>query len=227
MVEYLNSGHEQPTFIWTHKIKALRWQNLAPDSTNFALKFKFMSEALQVPTKFYRQASIYRNIKNKSYIGLTELVDRVQRDMLHDEYNIGISTRSIQRDIKEMNDNWISIRYNRLHKGYYIPDDEKINPIIEEIWMRLSLLSALKVTENLSDFILPEQREIVGLHCLPLLITAMKKNLIVEFDYQKFTDTTATSRTVEPYFLKQFDGRWYLIAKEVGNDILKFVSGYM
>ena len=180
-----------------------------------------MSEALQVPTKFYRQASIYRNIKNKPYLSLTELVDRVQRDMLHDEYNEGTSQRSIQRDIQEMNVNWITIRYDRHYKGYYISEDEKIDSIVEDIWMRLSLLSALKVTENLSDLILPEQRNITGLHYLPLLITALRKNLTVEFNYQKFTDTTATFRTVEPYFLRQFDGRWYLIAKEVGNDIMK------
>lgn len=180
-----------------------------------------MTNASQVPTKFYRQSSIYRNVKNTKYICLTELVDRVQRDMLYNEYNIGISKRSIQRDIQEMNDNWISIKYDRHYKGYYIPEDEKIDSIVEDIWMRLSLLSALKVTDNLSDFILPEQREITGIHYLPQLITALKKNLIVSFDYQKFSDEVATSRIVESYFLKQFDGRWYLIAKEVGLDTMK------
>ena len=115
-----------------------------------------MTNASQVPTKFYRQSSIYRNVKNTKYMCLTELVDRVQRDMLYNEYNIGISKRSIQRDIQEMNDNWISIKYDRHYKGYYIHEDEKIDSIVEDIWMRLSLLSALKVTDNLSDFILPE-----------------------------------------------------------------------
>lgn len=175
----------------------------------------------KIPTKLYRQASIYRNIKNRSYISLSGLVDSVQRDMLHNEYNMGISQRSIQRDIREMNINWISIQYDRHHKGYYIPEDEKIDSIIEDIWMRLSLLSALKATGNLSDFMLPEQREIVGLPNLPLLVTALKKNLIVKFDYQKFTDIVASSRSIEPYFLKQFEGRWYVIAKEVGNNTMK------
>lgn len=180
-----------------------------------------MTKASQVPTKFYRQSSIYRNVKNTKYMCLTELVDRVQRDMLHNEYNIGISNRSIQRDIQEMNDNWISIKYDRHYKGYYIPEDEKIDSIVEDIWMRLSLLSALKVTDNLSDFILQEQREITGIHYLPQLITALTKNLIVSFDYQKFSDEVATIRIVESYFLRQFDGRWYLIAKEVGLDTMK------
>lgn len=180
-----------------------------------------MSKTSKITPKFFRLASTYRNIKSKPYISLTKLIDCVQRDMLHDGFNKGSALRSIQRDIKEINDNWISIKYDRHRKGYYIPDDEKIDSIIEDIWLRFSLLSALQVTENLSDFILLEQRETIGTKHLPHLVTALKKNLIVRFDYQKFSEDTPSSRSVEPYFLKQFEGRWYLIAKEVGKSTMK------
>lgn len=175
----------------------------------------------RLPVKLYRQTLIYKAISSERFITLPELVDRVQCDLMKNGYDTGISQRSIQRDLREMNDSWISVPYDKYNKGYYIPSDEAIDPIFENLLEHVTLLSTLRNTENLSDYILPEQREITGLNHLSALIPALKNNRIVEFDYYKFTDTEPSHRVIEPYFLKEFSDRWYLIAKEHGSNHTK------
>lgn len=175
----------------------------------------------QIPVKLYRQAIIYKNIRQKIYISLPELIECVQKELFSNGYDSGISQRSIQRDMQEMNASWISILYDKQRRGYYIPTDETIDTILENLLDHVTLLTTLKTTKNLSYYILPEQRNITGLNYIPILIPALEKNLIIEFDYQKFADLQFTHRMVEPYFLKEFSGRWYLLAKESNEDHIK------
>ncbi len=79
-----------------------------------------------IPVKFYRQACIYKMIRQKNYIGLPELVERVQENLLMNGYDVGISQRSIQRDIQEMNATWVSIQYDKGHKGTVLSFNSKI-----------------------------------------------------------------------------------------------------
>lgn len=175
----------------------------------------------QVPVKFYRQAIIYKNISQKNYISLFELVNQVQEELLENGYSHGISQRSIQRDIQEMNSTWISIQYDKYHKGYYIPTDEVIAPILESLLEHVRLFPVLQRSKEITGYILPEQRAITGILYLPPLVQALEKNLVVEFDYQKFSEMEFTRRSVEPHFLKEFSGRWYLLAKESGDSTMK------
>ena len=175
----------------------------------------------QIPVKLYRQAIIYKNIRQKTYIGLPELIDCVQKELLSNGYDTGFSQRSIQRDIQEMNVSWISILYDKQRKGYYIPTDETVDTIWENLLDHVTLLTTLQTTQNLSDYVLLEQRKMTGLHHIPVLIPALEKNLVIEFDYQKFTDHQSSHRIVEPYFLKEFSGRWYLLAKECNETTMK------
>lgn len=175
----------------------------------------------QIPVKLYRQAIIYKNIRQKTYIGLSELIGCVQKELFSNGYDIGISQRSIQRDMQEMNASWISILYDKQRRGYYIPTDETVDTILESLLDHVTLLTTLQTTKDLSNYILPEQRKITGLNYIPILIPALEKSFVIEFDYQKFSDNQTTHRTAEPYFLKEFSGRWYLLAKENNENTVK------
>lgn len=41
------------------------------------------------------------------------------------------------------------------------------------------------------------------------------------FLYQKFWDTELSTRTVDPYALKEFRNRWYLLAKDIKDENVK------
>ena len=166
-----------------------------------------------IPVKLYRQACIYKVVHSKNYISVPELVERVQESLLMNGYNVGISRRSIQRDIQEMNATWLSICYDKRRKGYYMPQDETEEAIWEHIFEQITLFSTFQSAGAVSDYILLEQRKITGVELLPVMLKALKTNLKIEFDYYDFAEKRYGHRMVEPYFLKEFSGRWYLLAK--------------
>jgi predicted DNA-binding transcriptional regulator YafY len=43
----------------------------------------------------------------------------------------------------------------------------------------------------------------------------------VKFTYQKFWEEEISHRLAEPYALKEFKNRWYIIAKDIGDDYIK------
>lgn len=175
----------------------------------------------EISKKLYRLVSVYKHIKRNAYISLPDLVDCVQEDMRNNEYNDGISKRSIQRDISEISTSWISIHFDRWKKGYYIPDDEVVAPLVEKMLEQICLVSSFKMIQNISDYVIPEQRKTTGINNLSLLILALKNQQIVEFDYLKYANMSVTHRTVEPYRLRQFNGRWYVLANEAKDDNMK------
>lgn len=194
--------------------------------TDFGIVKKYFchvneKEMERIPVKFYRQACIYKTIRQRAYIGLPELIEHVQHILRIDGYDNGVSQRSIQRDIQEMNATWVSILYDKTRKGYYIPTDEMEDAFYEHLFDNIALLSALQSTESVSDYILLEQRPTTGAELLPNMLNALKNNLKIEFDYYKFTEKGFSHRVVEPYFLKEFSGRWYLLAKEDNETAVK------
>ena len=81
-----------------------------------------------------------------------------------------------------------------------------------------SLLGAIQGNKGLPKFIYPEKREFKGSEYLMPLANAIKISKRVEFRYRKFDNTvTKEKRVVEPYALKQFNNRWYLLAVEIGG----------
>lgn len=60
-----------------------------------------------------------------------------------------------------------------------------------------------------------------GNHHLHRIGKAMAENRLLTITYQKFTDTEPYTCTLEPYTLKAYLGRWYLLARKAEEDALK------
>jgi predicted DNA-binding transcriptional regulator YafY len=60
-----------------------------------------------------------------------------------------------------------------------------------------------------------------GLEHMPLLAQAARKRNKVRIVHRKFGDEEASEREVCPLFLKQFQQRWYLVAREAKGDQIK------
>jgi predicted DNA-binding transcriptional regulator YafY len=76
----------------------------------------------------------------------------------------------------------------------------------------------LTLDRKLRKYVFAEKKERKGTEHISLLIEAIKNSKIVEFRYRKFDNTiTKEKRIVEPYALKEFKGRWYLLAVEIGG----------
>ncbi len=135
--------------------------------------------------------------------------DRDALDML------SFTKRTFQRDkIALENILGVEIKYNRKKRVYHIAKNE-IDDQEDNILDNLLLVNAYREIKDKADIMLFEQRTARGLHNLNGLIHAITHQKVISFDYQKFwTDGNIVQKSVEPYALKEFKHRWYLLAKE-------------
>ena len=171
-----------------------------------------------------RFMSIIRHVRRNRYISSGELLEKVERELILSGFEGGFSKRTLQRDLKEIRQQLdISILYSKMYQGYYIPDDENTGDMLEYLLEHINLLCALRMVGNVSDFMFTESRNVRGVENLFPLVHAIKKKLTIEFDYQKFTDKESVHRVVEPYALKEFNGRWYLLSREIDHNTERLV----
>ena len=165
-----------------------------------------------------RYLLIIDQVKRNRYISMDKLVDAVRGKIANyvDPDSVGLSKRTIQRDLKEIDDHLnITIKYSKAENGYYIPGNDNAQSDFEMMVEQLNLLGALYMDKNLADFVLREKREPKGLELLPPLIDAIKNSWVTEFYYLKYDNSSSHTRRVEPYALKEFKSRWYLLAMEI------------
>lgn len=136
-------------------------------------------------------------------------------------FNLDISKRTFQRDIQEIGSLFdIEIKYNRTVGVYYIEYDES-DRNKERIIEALDVFHALNMSDRLGNHIQFENSHSQGTHHLYGLIHAIKNNYQIELYHQKYWDTVASKKTVEPLAIKEFRRRWYLVANEQNGRKIK------
>ncbi|HZL09005.1 MAG TPA: WYL domain-containing protein [Prolixibacteraceae bacterium] len=143
-----------------------------------------------------------------------------QQSNLQDE-KFNVSKRQFQRDLKDISSIFeLEIFYDSSNGVYRINEDE-ISEISKRRMEALDTFDALRIGENTSDVIHFENRKPLGTENLFGLIHAIKNRLNIRFSYQKFWEAEITQRSVEPYALKEFKSRWYLLAKDYEDNNIK------
>ena len=166
-----------------------------------------------------RYLMIIQQVRNKKYISMDELITAVQYriSLYADRDKIGISKSTIQRDLKDIRKKlYLNIKYSKAENGYFIHDEDRTSDI-EMMLEPLNLLGTLYIDKNLPNFVFTEKRKPRGMENLTPLIHAIKNSLITEFLYLKYDNSSQHTRRVEPYALKEFKGRWYLLAVEING----------
>jgi predicted DNA-binding transcriptional regulator YafY len=167
-----------------------------------------------------RDLWIYQTIKNNRYISFQELEDRFKNNKSFAEDAVGFSKRTFHRDSNDIEDFFgIHISYDKANKGYYIEDDA-LKPNVDLLIDSYNLINTIQIFKNYQNFLLAEKRK-TGTHHLLFLMDAIQKRLRVQFDYEKFTEKFHSTRLVDPYFLKEFKNRWYLIGKDKEDNKIK------
>jgi predicted DNA-binding transcriptional regulator YafY len=128
------------------------------------------------------------------------------------DYNYVISQRTFQRDISEIRTLWnYDIQNNKSTGYYFIAEDEEQCNDNSHLLDSFNLFNALSLTNNYSDFIQFENRTPKGTEHIYGLLHAIKNKCVTEIQYHKFYENVAEKVTVNPYIIKQFKGRWYLL----------------
>ena len=169
-----------------------------------------------------RYLLIIRQVKSKPFINIDELIDSVQDQIAYfdDTGRIGISKSTIRRDLRDIRNNfYIDIKYSKSKNGYHISEDDMALSDFEELCEQLDLLGASYADKSLPDFVFMEKRKPKGTEHLQPLIYAIKNRLVTEFFYLKYDNSYSHTRKVEPYALKKFRDRWYLLAPEIDGKL--------
>ncbi len=172
-----------------------------------------------------RYLLIIKKIKAKPYSTFNELQQYIanQIEFLQtqdDALEIGFSQRTLQRDLKEIRNIFgIDIEYSKKDRGYFIADNEAENMNFQRMIEAFDLFNSLNIAQDLKPFIQLEKRKPLGTENLYGILHAIKNKLIIKFNYCKFEDDILVYRTAQPYALKEFKSRWYLLANE--KEIIK------
>ena len=134
------------------------------------------------------------------------------------EQELKFTERTFQRDKKDISKvSGIKISYSKARKTFYIAEDELTNAE-ETVFDNLLLVEAYRQTRKNSEIMIFEPRKSRGLNLLNELIHAIQNKKITSFTYEKFWTDEVSQRVVEPYVLKEFQHRWYLLANEFKSD---------
>lgn len=174
-----------------------------------------------------RYLMILKKLKAKPFSSFEELqtyfdnqVNYLQ--MQDDTLNIGFSKRTFQRDIKEIRNIFgVDIEYSKSLKGYFISQNEMENMNFQRMMEAFDMFNSLNLAQDLKPFIHLEKRKPQGTENLYGLLHAIKNKLQIKFTYHKFWEDKPTTRTTEPYALKEFKNRWYVLAKDMFDNQIK------
>ena len=150
-----------------------------------------------------------------------EIADYLSRESETQDYNFNVSKRTFQRDLVDIRSMYdIDIQYNQSEKVYFIYFEDK-HEMNERMFEAFDTFNALNLTDRLSDYIHFEKRRPQGTENLYGLLHAIKNRFQIEFSYQKFWEDVASFRTLEPYALKEFKNRWYVLGKDLKDNNIK------
>ena len=106
----------------------------------------------------------------------------------------------------------IEIKYDRARRGYVIADREGIDNMGMRKWLiqTFSVSSVLHESQDLKNRILLENVPSGHQH-LTTIVDAMRKSVALSMTYQSFGKTEPSTFEVEPYCVKLFEQRWYML----------------
>lgn len=155
------------------------------------------------------------------HVSADSLISYLNLQMEIRGYEIGISQRTLQRDIKDILSMFEVEIKNYRGRGYYIAERPIDNDVrYEELLTNFDLLTSLNHESQTAGFIIPEHHRPKGSDSIPILIKAIKNCLAIKFDYRLVRkDDKVISKTVKPHFLKESLGLWYLLALDENNNL--------
>ena len=164
--------------------------------------------------KFIEEFLRRRKDKGASYEEINDYLERKYEERSIKPDNLKFTKRTFLRDKEVILEVFlINISYRRSTNTYAIDYDE-IDEYHEDVFDNLLLVEAYREVKGKKNVMLFEQRRSRGLDWLNGLVHAITHQQIISLNYTKFWEGVSHKKTLEPYALKEFRNRWYLLAKE-------------
>ena len=119
----------------------------------------------------------------------------------------------------------IEIKYSRTQRGYVVADREGIDNMAMRKWLiqTFSVNNILHESQDLKNRILLEYVP-SGQQHLTTIVDAMRESVSLSMTYQSFWMDEPATFEVEPYCVKLFEQRWYMLGKSEGYDDLRIYA---
>ena len=162
-------------------------------------------------------------IYNRGPISLEEIQHRFES---HFGCGEELSERQFHRytdAVEELFD--IEIKYDRAQRGYVIADRDGIDNMGMRKWLiqTFSVNNIMHESQELKNRILLEEVP-SGQQHLTTIVDAMREGVALSMTYHSFHREEPSTFDVEPYCVKLFEQRWYMLAKSEGYDDLRLYA---
>jgi predicted DNA-binding transcriptional regulator YafY len=152
------------------------------------------------------------------------------RDMLRhlEEQGERVDVRSIQRDIKQISEEMdIEIKKQGSHpRHWYAIESEPEERPVASTYLEYAMMTDIMRKEVAEEkkhgkvIFLDFPVMTSGLNNIPLLLPAIRAKKMVRMTYRKFSGEESV-RELCPLYFKQYRKRWYLLARDTGDDQVK------
>lgn len=162
-------------------------------------------------------------IYNRGPISLEEIQHRFESHFRRGEE---LSERQFHRytdAVEELFD--IEIKYSRSQRGYVVADREGIDNMGMRKWLiqTFSVNNILHENQDLKNRILLKNVP-SGQQHLTTIVDAMRESVALSMTYHSFHREEPSTFEVEPYCVKLFEQRWYMLGKSEGYDDLRIYA---
>lgn len=170
-----------------------------------------------------RYAWLIDVIKRYRYITYAEISCQWENSALNDRHEV-LPERTFHNHRKAIKEIFgINILFNK-SKGYYLDTADVCSEEMTN-WLltSMSINTAIKESKDLKDRIIFADVPSGKIH-LTDFINAMKGSDILRVRYKKFESDTPKEYDLSPYCLKVFKQRWYLVANDEQEQLLKIFA---
>lgn len=149
------------------------------------------------------------------YVSKEELLEAMSGDMAE---NGSYTLRTLQRDIRTIEEVFGMEIENVKGEGYRIVGwDPVYTDRFKELLSEFEVLSTVGSDSGTRDYIIPEQRKMTFSVDIQKVLRSIKQRRKVRFSYSlPRLGGKEAEYLAEPYFLKQSQNRWYLVAMVEG-----------
>lgn len=161
--------------------------------------------------KIKRYLQILQQIEKSKYPSIAEMLGKIW------ESGIKVSDRQLKRDIESLRVEFgLDIKYSTYNKGYFIQDEDLTFPYflkLLEFSQSIDLLTSyLKEGSTISEVIeFEDYNTFKGLQYIRDIASYIENKAEIKLEYKRFDSETVKSYHFQPYLLREYMNRWYVI----------------
>ncbi len=158
-------------------------------------------------------------MKNEGELGYYAPIaySKLEKGYYYEDPEYTIKEISLSEEDKEA----IRFAANTLFQFKDLAIFDQFGSAIQKIMDRLSISPEIQ-DDAIERFVQFESTPLAkGTELLPVLLQAIKENREVRFRYTSFADEQKTERLLQPYLLKEYRNRWYVIGKDMDGAKVK------